>query len=314
MTVAALAAAVSILPFAIAAAPAGLAYDSILKFSMNGDASSQQPGDFDKDFAAAAAVQGPDLGGGGGLFAQIHQAEARAKEMQQLMQTGFAERHYVAGAKERTDNLSMQTATIVDCAARTITRLDLRHKTYKTESMDQPSTSSGGGSGSSGAPTRDDDMRVAIKVSNTALGSRDVGGQPSSGYRSDMTITETSNSGESQTQNGNMVAYYSSYANPAANCSRMGAPSGPNGQMGTAMMGNFVQLMRALASSGMDRRFTISQSGPPLPLGKLAMFSAATFTGGRGSGMTLVTERGNVRSISASDPVFGIPSDFTQQQ
>lgn len=310
VTVAALAAAVSILPFAISAAPAGLAYDSVLKFTMNADASSQQPGDFDKDFAAAAAVQGPDLGGGGGFFAQIHEAEARAKSMQQLMQTGFAERHYVAGTKERTDNLSMQTATIIDCAARTITRLDLRHKTYKTESLDQ--ASSGGEGGASGAPAHDDGTRVAVTVSNAALGSRDVGGQPSSGYRSDMKITETNSSGESQTQNGNMVGYYSSYANPASSCSRMGAATGPTGQMGTPMAGNFAQLMRALASPG-DRRFTISQSGPPLPLGKLAMFSAAVFTSGRGSGITLTAERGNVRSISADDPVFAIPSDFTQQ-
>lgn len=313
VTVAALVAAVSILPFSISAAPAGLAYDSIIKFAMNADSSAQQPGDFSADFAAAAAVQGPDLGGGNGIFNAIHQAEARAKSMQQLMQTGFAERHYVAGTKERTDNLSMQTATIIDCAARTITRLDLRHKTYKTDSMDQ-SSSPGGEGGASGAPAHDNGTRVAVTVSNTALGSRDVGGQPSSGYRSDMTITETSTSGESRTQKGNMVGYYSSFANPAPSCSRMGAPSGPSGQMGSAMMGNFAQLMRALTSSGMDKRFTISQSGPPLPLGKLAMFSAAAFTNGQGNGMTFVTERGNVHSISASDPVFAIPPDFTPQQ
>jgi hypothetical protein len=311
VTVAALAAAVSILPSSISAAPAGLAYDSVLKFAMNADSSTQQPGDFDKDFAAAAAVQGPDLGGGTGFFAAISQASARAKSMQQLMQTGFAERHYVAGTKSRTDNLSMQTAMIIDCAARTITHLDLRHKTYKTESMDQ-SSSSGEGGGSAGAPAHDDGSRVAVTVNNTALGSREVGGQSSSGYRSDMKITETSASGETQTQNGNMVGYYSSYANPAPSCARRAA-SGPSGQMGTPMAGNFAQLMSALASPG-DRRFTISQSGPPLPLGKLAMFSAATFTGGRGSGLTLVSERGNVRSISADDPVFTIPADFTQQR
>jgi hypothetical protein len=125
-----------------------------------------------------------------------------------------------------------------------------------------------------------------------------------------MTITETSSSGESHTQNGNLVAYYSSYANPAPSCSHAGA--GP--QAGSPMMGNFAQLMRALSSSELDRNITIKQSGPPLPLSKVAMFSAVTFTGGQASGMTFVTERGNVRSISETDPVFSIPSDFTAQQ
>lgn len=296
------------LPLAVSPAPAGLAYDSVTKIAMGGDASSQQPGDFDKDFAAAAAVQMPQHTGGG-IFSQIAQAEAMGKSAQQMMQTGFAERRYVAGTKERTDNLSMQTATIVDCAARTITRLDLRKKTYKTTSMDQPSSSEGEGGGAGGG-MRDNGERVAVTVKNTALGSRDIGGQPTSGYRSDITVTETSASGDTQTQNGNMVGYYSSYANPVPNCSRAGAPAG----QGMPMMANFAQLMRALASTGNDQRFTVKQSGPPLPLGKLTMFSVTTFTGGKGSGLTFVAERGNVRSISASDPIFSIPSDFTQQQ
>lgn len=310
LTVAALIAA-SILPTAAPAAAAGLAYDTVTKFGMNGDAASQQPGDFNADFTAAAAVQTPDQGGGGGFFAKINQAMAMGQTMQQMMKSGLAERHYVAGSKDRTDNLNMQTATIVNCAARTITTLDLRRKTYKTVSMDQPSSSSGGGGGAPGSPMHDDGTRVAVTVANSALGSREVAGQPTSGYRSDMTITETNASGESQTQNGNMVAYYSSYGNPTPTCSRAGVASR---QTGPPMMGNFAQLMAALNSAGMDRRFSLKQSGPPLPLGKLAMFSAVTFTGGKGSGMTFVTERGNVRSISEADPVFAIPADFTQQQ
>jgi len=309
ITAAALFAALLIVPFVVAAAPAGLAYDSVTKISMKGDASSQQPGDFNTDFATAAAVQMPEQGAGGGFFAKLNQAMSMGKSMQQMMQSGFAERRYVGGSKERTDNLSTQTATIVDCAARTITRLDLRRKTYKTESMDQ-AASSGGEAGEPGSRMNDNGTRIAITVANSALGSRQIGGQNTSGYRSDMTITETSSSGDSQTQKGNMVAYYSSYANPSLTCSR--GPAIPQG--GMAMMGNFAQLMRALSGSGLDRRVTISQSGPPLPLGKVAMFSAVTFTGGQGAGMTFATERGNIRSISDNDPVFSIPTDFTQER
>ena len=61
-----------------------------------------------------------------------------AQSAQQMMQTGLAEKHYVAGSKERTDEVVMQTATITDCVARTITTLNFRDKTYRVVSMDQP--------------------------------------------------------------------------------------------------------------------------------------------------------------------------------
>ena len=105
------------------------------------------------------------------------------------MQSGLAERHYVAGTKERTDHVAQQTATIVDCAARTITTLDVANKTYRVTSMESPSSpSSGGGSDSSSGS---DNTRVAITITNTALGSKTLGGLPASGFRSDMAITET---------------------------------------------------------------------------------------------------------------------------
>ena len=306
----ALIAAALMLPPAASAAAADLAFDSVTKFVMNGDPPPQQPGDFNADFATAAAVQMPEQGGGGGFFSQIGRGIAMGKSMQEVMHAGMAERHYVAGSKERIDNLTMQTATIVDCSARTITTLDLRRKTYKTVSMDQGSES-GGAAGASPSDMRDNGTRIAIAVNNTALGSRQIGGQDTNGYRADMTITETSASGESHTQHGNLLSYFSSIANPAPSCSHA---AGPNPQMGSPMLAGFAQVMSALTSSGSDRRVSIKQSGPPLPLGKLAMFSTMNFAGGPGSGMTFVTERGNVRSLSANDPVFAIPPDFTQQQ
>ncbi len=137
--------AISVAAFQASAAPNGLAWDSVTKIAMNADPSTLQPGDFSADFAAASAVQTPQQSGGG-FFAQMHQAMATAQSYQQMMQTGIAERHYIAGSKERTDNLAAQTATIVDCAARTITTLDLRRKTYRVTSMDQPSAPSSSGS------------------------------------------------------------------------------------------------------------------------------------------------------------------------
>jgi hypothetical protein len=297
-------------PLPASAVAGGLAWDSVTKIAVNGDPSSLQPGNFDEDFAAASAAQMSDQssGSGGGIFGQMHQAMAMGQAMKQMMQTGIAERHYVAGSKERVDNLTMQTATITDCDARTITRLDLGQKTYVVESMDHPSSgSSGGGPGNR---FNDNGTRIAISVTNTALGSRVVAGQPTSGYRSDATLTETSSSGETHTQNANLVGYYSSFDNPSPGCSR---PNFGMAQARMGMMANYSQLMRAFAAGGADKRFTVTQSGPPLPLGRLAMYDAVVFAA-QGQGVTFVNERGNVRALAATDPIFAIPPGFTQRQ
>lgn len=302
------------MPPVAVAAPTGIAWDSVMKFSLEGDASSQQPGSFDSDYAAASAVQMPDQGGGGGIFGQINRAKAMAQATQQMMKTGSAQRHYIAGSKERTDNLLFQTATITDCSARTITTLDLRRKTYKVESMDSPSSGSGSsGGGSGGSRFSDDGSRVAVAVTNTALGARDVGGLPTNGYRSDMKITITKTSGESQTEQGNMVAYYSNDASPGLSCPSAGFGGAGMGAGGMAMMGKYSLIMRAIAAHGLSSRFSLTQSGPPLPAGKLAMFDAITFDA-QGHPVTVSTENGNVRSIAATDSAFSIPTDFTQQQ
>jgi hypothetical protein len=180
------------------AAENGLAWDSVTRFSMSTDAATLQPGSFDQDYAQAAAVQPPPEPGGG-MFGKVNQAMAMAKHMQALMQNGFAEKHYVAGSKSRVDQVSEQTATITDCVARTITMLDLRKHTYRVESMDQssPSSSSGGAGGPMPRAT-DDGSRIAIVIANAALGSRDVGGQATDGYRSDISFKQTRPSGELQ--------------------------------------------------------------------------------------------------------------------
>lgn len=297
------------------AASNGLAWDSVTKLMQNTDPSSLQPGSFADDFAAASAVQTPPQTGGG-LYEKYKQAMAMAQSMQAMMKTGLAEKHYVAGTKERTDSLVSQTATITDCAARTITTLDLRNKTYKVESMDQPSSGSGGGGGGGVPANRDEVTHVAIAVVNQALGALQFGGRQTSGYRSNITVTETRASGETSTHQMNMTGYYSSLAHPFAQCSRFdqASRSQPN-QPGAAMTGGVARLMQALASAGLDKRISITQSGPTVPLGNLSMWDAATFSmQSHGGQAAFVMERGNVRSIDANDPAFSIPSDFTKQQ
>ena len=302
---------VTLTPLASPAADKGLAWDSVTKIAANADASSLQPGSFDADYATAAAAPPPSTGGGG-FLGKYKQMMASAQNVEQMMQSGLAERHYVAGMKVRTDEVAQQTATIVDCTARTVTTLDLKAKTYKVVPMESPSGPPSGESGNAGpGPNRDNNSRVSISVTNTALGSREVGGQPTNGFRSDVTFTETDSSGQSRTQNGNLLGYYSTYADPSATCSRFGAGVA-GGARGMEMMAGYARVMRALATSG-DPRFSVTQSGPPLPLGKLAMYSAMTFTA-QTRQVTMVSERGNVRPIADTDPIFSVPSDFTQEK
>jgi hypothetical protein len=301
-------------PFA-AAAPNGLAWDSVSKLAMSTDPSSLQPGSFDDDYSAASSAQ-PPASGGGGLFGQLKQSIANAQSAAQMMQTGMAQKHYVAGSKERTDLVAMQTATITDCVARTITTLNLRNKTYRVVSMDQPKVASSGGSSAGGSAPKDDGTKIAIAVANTALGARAVGGEQTNGYRSDMSFTETKPTGESHTQNANLVGYYTGFTRPFPRCSGRGPWSGDSmspGQ-GMAMMAAASKLMRELASSGMDKRFSLTQSGPVLPFLNFAMYQAVTFSAKNGQGAAFVTENGHVHSVDANDPIFSIPSDFTQER
>ncbi len=303
------------------AAQNGLAWDSVTKFSKSGDAANMRPGAFDQDYAQAAAVAPPPEDTGGGMFGKMKQAMAMAQHLQALLQNGFAERHYVAGSKERIDEVSDQKAAILDCAAGTITTLDLRRKTYRVESLSAPSAPGSGGSAGTPQPRATSDVTsIAITIANTALGARNVGGQPTNGFSSEMSFRETKASGESQSYNGDLVGYYSSYANPSPACERP-APAAPGRQSPpdaaqtlTTMTAGFTRFTQALALAGADPRFSLKQSGPALPRGRFAMYQAATIGGGPQGGATFVSERGNLRPVSANDPVFSVPGDFTREQ
>lgn len=300
-------------PFA-AAAPSGLAWDSVSKLAMTTDPSSLQPGSFEDDYSAAASAQ-PPAQGGGGLLGHFKQQIAMAQNAQQLMQRGMAQKHYVAGSKERTDQVAMQTAIITDCVARTITTLNLRNKTYRVVSMDQPNAPTSGGSGAGGSAAKDDGTKIAIVVANSALGARAVAGEQTNGYRSDMTFTETKPTGESNSQNANLIGYYTAFTQPFPHCSGSGAFSGDSmSPGGFAMMAAASKMMRELATAGLDKRFSLKQSGPALPFVNFSMYQAITFSAKNGQGAAMVTERGHVHSVDANDPVFSIPSDFTKEQ
>jgi hypothetical protein len=301
------------------AAASGLAWDQVTKFSMDGTVPEPS---FAQDWQTASQPAPQQQHGGmfGGMSAQINSAMAMA----QSMKTGMAERHFVAGNLSRTDNLAAQTATIVDCSARTIMYLDLAKKTYRVVSMDQPQTAthSGGRPEGSGSPMQDDGTRFKIAYTSQALGQKPIDGVNTDGYKAAMTITITKSDGSSQTMQTNLTQYVSSYGQPSQSCpagrmamSGMPGMGGPMAAM--ASNANMTHMINeAMRTPSGDQRFTMTSSGPPLPSGRLDMFSVYQFQGRNSQGRAFATiiERGNVHPVSDTDKsIFGVPPDFTKE-
>jgi hypothetical protein len=311
-----------VVAFAAQLAPAsaanGLAWDAVTKF-VTSDASSLQPGSFTVDFQAAS--QPPPSHGG--MFAKMQNA---AEGAMASFKNGTAEHHYVAGSKTRIDMIALQTATIVDCSARTLTTLDLKNKTYRVTSLDHPSTpssSSGGPSRPAPRPT-DDGSKVAIAVTTKSLGPKQIDATNTNGYSADMKMTVTKPGQDPQTNDMTTTGYYTGTPMPYANCHApidTGSTShyggGANGaQMGGSMLSSYATAMSALHDAKGNPRFTVSASGPSLPVGDLSLWDLVSFQGQgstEGRSFSILMERGNVHPISDADPIFSVPSDFTQQ-
>ena len=300
-------------------AASGLAWDEVTKFSMDG--SVPQP-NFAQDFQTASQPQQQPKQHGG-MFGGINNAIGSAMGAMQMMKTGTAERHYVAGNLLRTDNLSQQTATITDCSARTITYLDLAKKTYRVVSMDQPQQPAPSGPRSStpqqsSSPMQDDGTRYKIAYTSQALGPKQLEGVNTDGYTANMTVTVLRPNTDPQTMQTNLTEYVSGYPNPRQSCPARyftGSGEGMPGPMG-ANMGMTRMINSAMRTPNGDPRFTVTATGPALPSGKLDLFTVYQFSGqqGQGRGFATVIERGNVHEVSDGDKtIFGVPSDFTKE-
>jgi len=292
--------------------PIGLAWDSVMKFAPS-DSANFQPGTFDADYQTASQpVQAPPARGG--LFGKLAASLDQAGAMAAAFKNGTAERHYIAGLKERTDSPSTQKATILDCGARTLTSLDLKAKTYTVVSLDAPRAPVSPGSSQRTAPESmptDDGTRVTMTLLNKALGPRTIGPDSTDGYSSDMTVVTTRPNTASSTSTISNLDYFSNYPRASLVCA---APSSA-APTGTAGMGMAQYQLMQRGLYGSDPRFTISASGPALPTKRLPLFEVMTMSGGQTGqargGLSILTERGNVRSIRADDPIFSVPADFT---
>lgn len=296
-------------------AATGLAFDSVQKFAMSGESGTPaEPGSFAADFASASTTTAKPNGKRG--FLGVGAMIAAASGAMAMVKTGTAERHYIAGAKSRVDTIATGEARIVDCTARTLTTLDLNKKTYAVVSLDAPEnveTPSPRNRGRN-APEpmgTDDGTKVALAMTTRALGSRPIDGIATTGYDAKMKMTTTRPTGESQTFETTMTSYFSGYAEPRESCPELASRMHDRGDASNAAgMAQFALAMKAMRTPKGDPRFTVSNAGPAMPAGKLALWQHTML--GQGGGFAVLIERGNVRSVSENDPIFSVPADFTK--
>lgn len=299
-----------------AAATPGISYDSVTKFATGSD--TAQPGTFDADFQTASQpINQPPARGG--LLGGLNAAMAQGMAMANMMKSGLAERHYIAGQRQRVDNLAAQTATILDCQARTLATLDLKNKTYKLVSLDapQPPVAARGGAPAPQAVATDDGSKIAMAITNQALGPRQIGPDMADGYRSAISMTITRPNSQSVTTQMTTTEYLTKASDYTLVCG--GVASGVPGP-GAAALSQYAMAQRAMAMN--LPRFTVTSSGPALPHGRFSLFTAITMGGsaaasgsassGTPTGFASIIERGHERAITDDDPIFTIPPDFTK--
>lgn len=293
-------------PLAAAAAPTG-AFDSVVIF-VQPNSAPPQPGNYQADFQKAASFAPTPIPHMPPQFAKLAQA---ASNMSLVFGPGVAEKHYVGTTKQRTENVAAGTADITDCRARTLTHLDLKAKTYTVSSLDQPPAQSapGGGNGQPGPAPTDDGSKLAIAMTTRALGATRLEGVDTNGYDMKMKVTATKPNGATSTFNTEVIEYFSALPEPNLDCVNDRVSGGNNLMSPTAIQ--FGLITHALSAAKGDPRFSVTNSGPAAPAGRLSMWELMTMQSPdtRGS-VSIETERGNVHAVADSDPAFKVPPDF----
>lgn len=275
-----------------AAPPAAFAYDSVSTFPADWsvDLSSFNPVPFDAAFANAQRTFLP------GPHSNVSPADAR-NALRDFRMYGIAARHYVSGNKRRVDDLSVHTSTITDCASNTITQIDNDRHTYRTF------TAPAAPAGPAGAYPH-----FTIDITTKSLGMLPAEGANFPAFSAHAKVAVAAGPGFTSTSTLALRALASNAPSAAAVCA-LSASSGtaqdPTGQAA------FLQTLLAGIVSK-DPHFTVTRSGPPLPLGRLPIFSAIRRTTSEGARpVTVVTQNGHFRALGPSDAgLFSVPQGY----
>ncbi len=274
--------------------PPALAYDSFSTFPADWTVklSSIDPVPFDAGFANASKTFLP------GPHSNVSADDAR-DALRSFRLYGIAAHHYVLGTKQRVDDLSLHTSTITDCATNTITVVDNDRQTYRTFTAPSPS---GGGAGAY--------PHFNVALANTSLGMQTYGTTSAPGFSAHATVVVTAGPGFSSKSTISLRALASTAPSAASICASTavnGSAQDPSGQAAF-----FQTLLAGILSN--DPHFTVTRTGPPLPIGKLPLFVAIRrTTDGSAKPVTVVTQNGHFRTLGPGDAgLFTVPAGFTR--
>lgn len=355
----ALAALVS--PVAPSAAPGpGVAYDEIVRVLVS--ATPPPPGNFQADVAAinstgpaptptparkrsiglgsiaSAVLSGGGAGAIGGAIAEDVAANALDNALQQSLGAQFAAlgasvrsflqphlmRYAYYNGWERVDDIADQTATIRKCDVGQVYRLNLAKKTYSvydpnaepSPSATAPPPPRGGRPAAPGTPAPPGTAVADVSSTTRALGPMRIENQPTNGYDSTASFVVSQATGSCRNASASISTdeYLSALNRPTVtSCPARRAPVPESANEAVTP---------PQPTGGCRPTLTFHNSGPPVPPGKLSLYTLVTMNGSGATpapsasgapGIGFLTERGNIKSLGESDAaLFSVPSDFTK--
>jgi hypothetical protein len=327
--------------YALAAPMAtGMQYDEINRL-LPAPATPPPPGSFAADVAAiespspepkkkhgliGALVSGNlnDLAGDQVSNALTRMLGPAFAELASLTQ-GRVERYSFYGSWTRVDDILAKTATIRKCDLHQVIELDLDKKTYRiVDTSPSPATSAAPSPPAAGhrppppaSPEPPGSGVLDLTRIVRALGTMLIDGVNTSHFASTNSVAMTQATGSCRDGNFSIAhdQYLSGFVEPHALC-----PVDFNAHATRTYPRQPAQLV---ARGGCRPTVTEHSSGPPVPAGKLALYSLMTLSSSGSSTKTstaspaasfsFLTERGNLHALGALDrSLFEIPSEYTK--
>ncbi len=232
-----------------------------------------------------------------------------------FMQAGKLERHAFYKGWERVDDVVAHTATIKKCDLNRYIELNLDKKTYRITDATPRTTSTSTthaptASTETPAPEQPGTAVVDFTRKGTVVGAQTLNGIETTGYsdRNSLTVSQATGSCHNGSFTVVSTQYVSALKQPRAICPLPASPRVP------------MEPRRVVARGGCKPTFTVHNSGPITPSGRLAMYTRLAILPQNAkdegtSQLAFVTERGNVKSLSKTDipGLFEVPSGFTKE-
>jgi hypothetical protein len=224
---------------------------------------------------------------------------------------------------ERVDDVMQQTATIRKCDIGQVYRLDLAKKTYSIYDPNSEPTSAPSTPGpqrnarpsAPGTPAPPGTAVADISTTTKALGPMRIEDQNTNGYDATASFAMTQATGSCRNASASITTqqYISSINQPSVtSCPIRRAPIPQSADEVVAPQE---------PTGGCRPTLQVHASGPPVPTGKLSLYTLVTMNAAGGAtpapaasgatGVGFLTERGNIKTV-VDTALFSVPPDFTK--